>query len=144
MSILQIDPFRELERWLGRQSPWGSPSSMPMDAYRHDGTLEVDFDIPGVDVDKIELTVEQNVLTVKAERAATLDPDGEMIAAERRRGSFRRELLLGESLDAEHVEAAYRDGVLHVSVPIAEASKARRIEIRSGARKAIGVGSGAA
>ena len=143
MSILQLDPFREIEQWLDRQRLWRAPSSMPMDAYRAGHTLSIDLDLPGIDPDKIELTVEQNVLTVKADRSASLPDDAGVVIAERPTGRFERHVILGEQLDPDGVVAEYHDGVLHVTIPIAEVAKARKIEIGSGGTAAIGSGGGA-
>ena len=144
MSMLQFDPFRELDRLIEWPVSWTRPSAMPMDAYRRGEAVEVDFDLPGVDPSDIELTVEQNVLTVKTLRHRTPVEGEEVIASERPQGRFTRQLFLGENLDSDRVEASYENGVLHVTIPVAEASKARRIEVGSGKHEAIGVGSAAA
>jgi HSP20 family protein len=143
MSMLQFDPFREIERWLEQPVSWTRLSAMPMDAYRHGDAVEVDFDLPGVDPTEIEMTVEQNVLTVKTERHRMPVEGEEVIATERPLGSFTRQLFLGENLDLDRVEASYENGVLHVTIPVAEGSKARRIEVGAGKREAISVGSAA-
>jgi HSP20 family protein len=144
MSMLQFDPFRELERLIEWPVSWTRPSAMPMDAYRHGEAVEVDIDLPGVDPSDIELTVEQNVLTVKTLRQRTPIEGEEVIASERPQGRFTRQLFLGENLDSGRVEASYENGVLHVTIPVAEGSKPRRIEVGSGKHEAIGVGSAAA
>ena len=144
MSMLQFDPFRELERLIEWPASWTRPSAMPMDAYRHGEAVEVDFDLPGVDASDIEMTVEQNLLTVKTVRHRTPIEGEEVIASERPQGSLTRQLFLGENLDSDRVEASYENGVLHVTIPVAESSKARRVEVGSGKREAIGVGSAAA
>jgi HSP20 family protein len=144
MSMLQFDPFRELERLIEWPVSWTRPSAMPMDAYRHGENVEVDFDLPGVDASDIEMTVEQNVLTVKTVRHRAPIEGEEVIASERPQGRFTRQLFLGENLDSDRVEASYENGVLHVTIPVAESSKARRIEVGSGKREAIGAGSAAA
>jgi HSP20 family protein len=105
-----------------------------MDAWRQGEQFVVEFDLPGVDPGSIDLDVERNVLTVKAERAA-LSEDAEAIAAERPRGVFSRQLFLGDTLDIEKVEASYTDGVLRLTIPVAEQAKPRKIEISSGERK---------
>lgn len=144
MSMLQFDPFGELERLIEWPVSWTRPSALPMDAYRHGEAVEFDFDVPGVDPSDIELTVEQNVLTVKTLRQRTPVEGEEIIASERPQGRFTRQLFLGENLDSGRVEASYENGVLHVTIPVAEGSKARRIEVGSGKHEAIGVGSAAA
>lgn len=131
--LMRFDPFREVDRLT--QQLWGSGQGpvMPLDAYREDGHLVARFDLPGVEAESIELTVEKNVLTVKAERASERAEGQEWLVAERPQGSFSRQLFLGEGLDAEHIEARYEDGVLTVTVPVAEAAKPRKVAITTGA-----------
>jgi HSP20 family protein len=101
-----------------------------MDAYRKGGQFLVHFDVPGVDPDSIELTVEKNVLTVNAERSRQWGDDvEEVVVSERPVGSFSRQLFLGETLDAEHIEASCQNGVLTLRIPVAEAAKPRKVEI---------------
>ncbi len=133
--LMRTDQFRELDRLA--QQVFGTiarPTVMPMDAWRQGEQFVVEFDLPGVDPGSIDLDVERNVLTVKAERAA-LSEDAEAIAAERPRGVFSRQLFLGDTLDVEKVEASYTDGVLRLTIPVAEQAKPRKIEISSGERK---------
>lgn len=132
--LMRTDPFREFDRLT--QQAFGSrvrPSVMPMDAYRHGDQFVVHFDLPGVDASTIDLTVEKNVLTVAAERRWSADQDVQVVASERPQGSFSRQLFLGEGLDAERVEASYRDGVLTVTIPVAEQAKPRKVEVTTGA-----------
>jgi len=103
---------------------------MPMDAWRDGDTFHVEFDLPGVNPDSIDLDVERNVVTVKAERPAR-DGDTELIAAERPRGVFSRQLILGDNLDTEHIAASYDTGVLTLLIPVAEQAKPRKIAITS-------------
>jgi HSP20 family protein len=108
------------------------PTAMPMDAYRNDDTFLVMFDLPGVGAESIELTVEKNVLTVHGERARPVGTDDiEMIAAERPYGTFSRQLFLGDTLDADNIEAEYEAGVLTLKIPVAERAKPRKVEIKS-------------
>jgi HSP20 family protein len=102
---------------------------MPMDAYEREGAFWVHLDLPGIDPDSIDLSVEQNMPTVRAERPAPDAGESELIAAERPYGVFRRQLFLGETLDVEHIEASYDAGVLTVKIPVAEEAKPRKIEI---------------
>jgi HSP20 family protein len=104
-----------------------------MDTYRPGDRFVVHFDLPGVDPRSIDLTVEQNTLRVSATREWPRDEGAEVVAAERPQGTFTRQLLLGDSLDSDHVEASYDDGVLTVVVPVADRAKARRVEITSAA-----------
>jgi HSP20 family protein len=102
---------------------------MPMDAWREGDDFVVAFDLPGVTVDSVDIDVEQNVLTVKAERPDPVGEGTELIASERPRGVFSRQLILGDALDTDGVKASYDGGVLTLRIPVAEKAKPRRIEI---------------
>jgi len=130
--LMRTDPFRELDR-LTQQvfGAVGRSVAMPMDAYRKGNEFYVHFDLPGVDPDSIDLTVERDVLTVKAERPAVHDDETELIVSERPAGSFTRQLFLGEILDTEHIEADYHAGVLTLRIPVHEAAKPRKVAIAS-------------
>jgi len=132
--LMRTDPFRDLDRFaqqvLGTNGTLARPSVMPMDAWREGDTFHVEFDLPGVDPGSIDLDVERNVITVKAERPNRAS-DAELIAAERPRGVFSRQLILGDNLDTEHIEAGYDAGVLSLAIPVAEKAKPRKIEISS-------------
>ena len=132
--LMRIDPYRDFDRLVQQLSGTPArPASMPMDAYRNGDTFLVQLDLPGVHAESIELTVERNVLTVHAERSrpeANADVDVEMIAAERPQGSFSRQLFLGDTLDADRIEADYQAGVLTLRIPISERAKPRKVEIR--------------
>jgi HSP20 family protein len=106
-----------------------------MDAYRQGDHLVVRFDLPGVDPDSVELTVEKNVLTVSTERTWQPEGSADVLASERAHGTFTRQLFLGESLDTDHIEASYDNGVLTVNIPVAEEAKPRNVEITSGSGK---------
>ena len=130
MMLMRTDPFRELDRLT--QQVFGTaarPAAMPMDAWQEDGEFVVAFDLPGVNVDSVDLDIERNVLTVKAERRDPTQPNVELIAAERPRGVFSRQLILGDTLDTEKVKAQYADGVLTLRIPVLEKAKPRKIEI---------------
>ena len=108
---------------------------MPMDAYRQGDSFYICLDLPGVTPGSIDLTVEQNVLTVRAERAP-VQPDGaQMIVAERPFGTFTRQVFLGETLDADHIAADYAAGVLTLTIPVHEAAKPRSIQVTSSDQK---------
>jgi HSP20 family protein len=130
--LMRTDPFRELDRLsqqvFGTQGTLARPAVMPMDAWREGDTFIVELDLPGVNPDSIDLDVERNVLTVKAERPGR-DGDTELIAAERPRGVFSRQLILGDTLDTERVAASYDAGVLSLRIPVAEQAKPRKIAI---------------
>ena len=130
--LMHTDPFRELDRLtqqvFGSNGTLARPSVMPMDAWRDGDSFYVEFDLPGVDQQSIDLDVEGNVVTVKAERPARAN-DAELLAAERPRGIFSRQLVLGDNLDTEHITASYDAGVLTLQIPVAERAKARKISI---------------
>ena len=130
--LMRSDPFRELDRFT--QQAFGSrlrPAAMPMDAYREGDRFVVHFDLPGVAADSIDLTVEKNVLSVSAERRWEPAEGHQVVASERPQGTFSRQLLLGEGLDPDGIEATYDDGVLTVTVPVAEQAKPRKVSVTS-------------
>jgi HSP20 family protein len=133
--LMRTDPFRELDRLsqqvLGNAAgTWSRPTAMAMDAWRAGDTFVVAFDLPGVDPQAIELDVERNVLTVKAERRPVETGEHvEMQVAERPLGVFSRQLFLGDTLDTNHIQASYDAGVLTLRIPILEQAKPRKIEI---------------
>jgi HSP20 family protein len=132
MSVLRFDPFRDVDRLTEQifaAGLRGAPRSVPMDAYRRGDQFFIHLDLPGVDPDGIELTVEQNVLTIRAERRFEPEEGDELTISERPQGTFTRQLLLGESLDADRLEADYDQGVLTLRIPVAEAAKPRRVQI---------------
>ena len=150
--LMRTDPFRELDRlsqqlWGSQgQGTWSRPSPMPIDAYRVGQEFVVQFDLPGVAPDAIELEVERNVLTVKAERRPSVlagvgdgGSDGggnqevQVHLSERPLGVFSRQLFLGDTLDTDHIAADYDAGVLTLRIPVAEKAKPRKIEVTGGA-----------
>lgn len=130
--LLQHDPFRELDRLT--QQVFGTaarPSSMPLDAWREGEEFVVELDLPGVDPDALDIDVERNVLTIRAERFSTMPDAANAVVTERSWGVFSRQLVLGDALDTEHVDADYTAGVLRLRIPIAEQAKPRKISIGS-------------
>lgn len=131
--LMRYDPFRELDRFTDQlfgssaRSPW-----VPIDAVRHGDTVEVHFDLPGVAPESIDVTVERNVLTVTAERSWWPAEGDEILVRERPQGRFSRQLLLGDALDGDRVQARYEHGVLHLTIPVAEQAKPRKVEIHVG------------
>ena len=125
------DPFRELDRLIAMAaSGTRPPHGMPMDVYRvQDGSYHLEADLPGVDPDSVEVTVEHSTLTMRAERTPHYSDSEQVIVAERPQGSFTRQLALGEGLDSENLTAGYADGVLHVAIPASPKAQARRVEI---------------
>ncbi|MEF9903441.1 Hsp20/alpha crystallin family protein [Streptomyces sp. P9-A2] len=133
MTLMRTDPFRELDRFT--QQVLGTaarPVAMPMDAFRDGDTFVVELDLPGVVTESIDLDIERNVLTVKAERSPSVGQDNEVVIAERPTGSFSRQLFLGENLDTERIDASYEAGVLRLRIPVAERAKPRKIAISGG------------
>ena len=130
--LMRTDPFRELDRLT--QQVFGTaarPTAMPMDAYRQGDNFYIHLDLPGISAESIELTVEQNVLTVRAERVPAQVDGAQMIVAERSYGTFSRQVFLGETLDADNIGADYAAGVLTLTIPVHEAAKPRSIHVTS-------------
>jgi HSP20 family protein len=134
--LMRTDPFRELDR-LTQQvlGTTARPAAMPMDAYRQGDNFYIHFDLPGINADSISLTVEQNVLTVRADRNPVKADGAELIVAERPYGTFTRQVFLGETLDSDQIAADYNAGVLTLTIPVHEAAKPRNIQITSSDRK---------
>ncbi|MFF2303361.1 Hsp20/alpha crystallin family protein [Streptomyces sp. NPDC058128] len=136
--LMRTDPFRELDRMTQQllgPGTWSRPSAMPMDAYREGDEYVVVFDLPGVSADAIDVDVERNMLTVRAERRPVAKADDvQMELSERPLGAFSRQLVLADTLDTERIEADYDAGVLTLRIPIAERAKPRKIS--------VGIGSG--
>ncbi|MGC4748095.1 Hsp20/alpha crystallin family protein [Micromonospora sp. DT201] len=128
--LMRTDPFREIDR-LTEQffGTAARPAMMHLDAYRDGDHFYAAFDLPGVDPDSIDCTVERNVLTVRAERRRPVGDGVELVAAERPMGTFTRRLFLGDTLDADKLEAGYEHGVLTLRIPVAERAKPRRVTI---------------
>lgn len=133
--LIRTDPFREFDR-LPQQvtGTRARPAVMPMDAWREGEEFVVEFDLPGVDTNSIDLDVERNVLTVRAERKALQGENAEMLVSERPQGTFSRQVFLGDSLDTEKIKASYDAGVLSLRIPVAEKAKPRKIEISQGSQ----------
>jgi HSP20 family protein len=130
--LMRFDPFRDfdsLAQMLGQRGGPARPSPIPMDAYRDGDRFVIHFDLPGVDPSSIDLTVEKNVLTVRAERSWPASESQEVIARERPEGVFVRQLFLGEGLDTDQVQATYHNGVLTITIPVAEQAKPRKVEV---------------
>jgi HSP20 family protein len=130
--LMRTDPFRELDRLT--QQFFGTaarPAFMPMDAWREEDTFHIEFDLPGVNPDSIDLDVERNVLTVSANRPAR-NGNFEFFANERPSGVFSRQLILGDNVDLDKISASYHDGVLALEVPVAEKAKPRKIAVAAG------------
>jgi HSP20 family protein len=138
--LIRFDPFREVDRladevWGGRRP---QRASMPVDLYRDGDRFVALVDLPGVSPETIDITAEKNVLTIKAERSESRSEGTESLVTERRSGTFFRQLRLGDGLDVERVEATYENGVLRVTIPVAEKALPRRIQVSVGSAGAVG------
>jgi HSP20 family protein len=136
--VMRFDPFRDVDR-LTQQLTGAmryQATSIPMDAYRRGDTVFVHFDLPGADPSSIDIRVEQNALTVRAERFFEEREGDEALVRERPEGAFSRQLFLGQHLDLERIQASYDQGVLTLTIPVAETAKPRRIEVQSAGREA--------
>jgi HSP20 family protein len=145
--LMQFDPFRQLDRLAeGLQSAGTSAArTFPMDAYRRGDEVVLLFDLPGVDPKSIDLTVDQHVLTVRAERQPESEDNREVIASERPKGTFTRRVFLGDTLDTDRISAEYHDGVLQLTIPVSERAKPRKIEVAAnGQRERVEAGSATA
>ena len=139
--LMRTDPFRELDRLTDAMFGTANrPTAMPMDAYRSGDSFVVHLDLPGVDADSIDLTVEKNVLTVRAERRPVATQDAERVVSERSFGVYSRQLFLGESLDVDSLTAEYDAGVLTIKLPVAEQAKPRKVQIAAESRQPQPVG----
>ena len=129
--LMRFDPFRDIDRAFQQlqQASQSASRSFPMDAYRRGDEFVVHFDLPGVNSEHIDLTVDNNVVTMRAERRPPSDGVEEVLVAERPQGTFMRQLFLGEMLDASRIEADYSDGVLTLAIPVAERAKPRRVQV---------------
>ena len=139
MLLRNTDPFRDFDRLT--QQLLGStnrPAVMPMDAWREGDSFVIELDVPGVSSETIDIDVERNVLTVRAERVPR-NGDWEMLASERAKGAFSRQLVLGDNLDLDRIEADYDAGVLRLVVPVAERAKPRKVQIGAGARETTAI-----
>jgi HSP20 family protein len=130
MTLMRFDPFRELDRWPEPAMP-GTRTlrTMPMEALRRGDRFLVALDLPGVTQDDLDVTVERNVVTIRARRTPLAQEGDEVIIDERPRGEFSRQLFLGENLDASKLTADLTDGVLNLEIPVSEASKPRKISL---------------
>ncbi|SFW86933.1 Hsp20/alpha crystallin family protein [Amycolatopsis australiensis] len=135
--LMRTDPFQTLDRLT--QQFFGNglsrSAAMPMDAYRDGDQFVVHFDLPGVSPESIEVDVQNDVLTVKAERTTVTGDDVQALISERPAGTFSRQKFLGDTLDADHIEAGYDAGVLTLHIPVAEQAKPRKITVASGAER---------
>jgi HSP20 family protein len=136
--LVRSDPFRQFDRLA--EEVFGTvarPAAMPMDAWRDGNEFVVEFDLPGIDPDSIDLDVERNVLTVRAERRSVTGPEIELVASERPRGVFSRQVILGDALDTDGITAGYNGGVLRLMIPVADRAKPRKIAVSTDEQPAM-------
>lgn len=136
-TVFRFDPFRDIDRlteqMLGAQAGSArAPRFMPMDLYRSGDHYVLHADLPGIDPGSVDVNVENGTLTVQAERSARTEQDVQWLSSERFTGTFLRQLTLGEGIDEERISATYRNGVLTVTLPVAERAKPRRIDVAAG------------
>jgi HSP20 family protein len=129
--LMRFDPFRDLDR-LAEAAMRPRTTSIPMDAYRRGDRFMVHLDLPGLDASDIDIDVEKNVLTISAERRWEPREEDEIVISERPQGRFSRQLFLGDTLNSDEIEARYDDGVLTLTIPVAEQAKPRRIQVDAG------------
>ena len=136
--LVMNHPFRDLDalfdQFTGRSAATTGSHTAPMDAYRRDGDVWVHVDLPGIAADSLDVSVERNVLTISGERSWERRDGDQLYLTERRRGTFRRQVTLGDGLDADAIEADYSDGVLTLRIPVAEKAQPRKIEIAGATR----------
>jgi HSP20 family protein len=134
IMVMRFDPFREVEGLMQEMQAGRRGPRLLMDAYRRGDEFIVHFDLPGVDAESIDLSTEENVLTVSAERTYEPREEDEILVSERPQGRFSRQLFLGEGLERQSIAASYDQGVLTIKIPVAERAKPRKIEISGGGR----------
>ncbi|MDK7733995.1 Hsp20/alpha crystallin family protein [Propionimicrobium lymphophilum] len=133
MSTTVYNPFREMDRWFNQMNRTSTDRVMPMDLLRDGNEFIVKMDLPGVDPDSIDIDVDDRTLTVRAERKqhemTTNDEKNQWMSSERSYGSYARQLTLGTGLDLSGIAADYTDGVLTITIPVAEEAKPRKIKV---------------
>lgn len=137
MSVMRFDPFgdpfRQMDRLTSQlMSGTRTPMGMPMDVWQAEDGYHVALDLPGVDPSSVEITSERNILTIRAERRAQYNQDQTVLVAERPQGAFTRQLQVGEALDGQNVQATCQNGVLHLTIPVAQSAQPRKIEVQHG------------
>lgn len=141
--LMRWDPFREIDRVAASLlGDVNTPRSMAMDAYRKGDALHIDLDLPGIDTESIELTVEKNILSVTARRTVDRSEFDELIVSERPQGMFTRQVFLGDGLDTDSLAANYDGGVLRIEVPVLESAKPRRIPVTVQRDEQAAIGAG--
>jgi HSP20 family protein len=144
MTLMRFDPFREFDRWAEQALASQRTRTMPMEAFRRGDRFLVALDLPGVAPEDVDVTVERNVVSVRATRRPLRQEGDEVLVDERPQGDFTRELFLGDNLDWDELAANYERGVLTLDIPVSEASKPRKVQIGASGTQRESVGAGAA
>jgi HSP20 family protein len=141
MTVIRFDPFQDFDRLTRQMLGTGrGPRSMPMEAYRRGDQFFIHLDLPGVNPDDVDLTVERNVLSVRAERRSFWQEGDDVVVDETPQGTFSRQLFVGDNLDAGRLEASFDQGVLTLTIPVAEQAKPRKVQIAAESRQPQPVG----
>jgi len=139
MQSLRFDPFRDFDRLAAEVFGTArTPALMPMDVLRTGDQFVCKFDLPGIDADSLDVSAENNTLTVRAERHRRDPEDSTYLVSERASGTYSRQLVLGDGLAVDDIRADYTDGVLTLTIPVAEQAKPRRIEVGRGGNSSVG------
>jgi HSP20 family protein len=127
--LMRTDPLRQFDRFPGLFEPTGTLSAA-MDAYRLGDVITVEFDLPGVDPQTIDLQIERGELRLNAQRRSSTPDGAQYLVRERADTNVTRRLMLGDALDVENVDAEYHDGILTLRIPMSESAKPRRVDVR--------------
>lgn len=144
MTLMRFDPFREFDRWAEQALSSQRARTMPMEAFRRGDQFFVALDLPGIEPEDVDVTVERNVVSIRASRRPLRQEGDEVLVDERPQGEFTRELFLGDNLDWDKLVANYERGVLTLEIPVAEANKPRKVRIGASRTEREPVGAGAA
>ncbi|WP_425325645.1 Hsp20/alpha crystallin family protein [Propioniciclava soli] len=136
--MAMFDPFREMDRLLGDVTRTPASVAMPMDLYRSGDTFVAHIDLPGVEPGSIDIDMDGATVTIRAERTPSVDEDTQWLTRERAVGTFARQLTLGRGLATDQISADYSDGVLTLTIPVAEAAKPRKIAVQHSTRDVPG------
>lgn len=133
----RYDPLHEVDRWLTQAMRGPAPTAMPMDLYRQGDTFLARIDMPGVDPNTVDIDVEDRTLTIRAERTNDVGADAQWLSRERPTGTFARQLTLGYGVSMDKISADYRDGVLTLTIPVAEEAKPRKVTVSHSASPSV-------
>jgi HSP20 family protein len=140
--LMHTDMLQQVDHLLRSTYNGGARSVMAMDTYRRGDEFVAEIDLPGVDRDSIDVTVEGNVLQITAQRRTRFDDVDQVGVRERAHGVMTRQLFLSQGLDRANIAASYDDGVLRLVIPLSEDAKPRTIQVTAGATGQTAVGAG--